>query len=384
MMSCCLRTNWDWEDWGFQNRILSQRFQWLQIQVQDFTPPIELWMDGWALFEHVWQPEAWRRNSDVAQPRAMAFVSHVSPGGNYDQLWSAMSHLWHLCFPFAWTFSSTKFYGFLRGKGWKMPWNCYIFRTSTGPAGKAGSSGILRPGLVHLEPLHGEFVSWSQKGSLDGKSMDIFWERFCWGSFDSCSCSSDFCFFLFLFLFKYVQALFVPTCIYLHGVYICVYCWGIITRCHESWDIMRSWYCACLVHPYIPAIAAAWAVTERHLRSSSERQASSTVLRCLDTSGCDGHFRDSCLQKARVDVDVEDPEGRDGDAWYADDDYGYLRGSEDVDVWGCYKLYVIAKLQIDSRMLRFEQLLHGQALPRKDYVAWCAVPSQSAEAPWDR
>lgn len=33
--------------------------------------------------------------------------------------------------------------------------------------------------------------------------------------------------------------------------------------------------------------------------SSSERpQVSSTVLRCLDTSGCDGHFLDSCLQKA--------------------------------------------------------------------------------------
>ena len=50
-------------------------------------------------------------------------------------------------------------------------------------------------------------------------------------------------------------------------------------------------YQGCLVHPSIPGL---------RLRSSSERpQVSSTVLRCLETSGCDGHFLDSCLQKAR-------------------------------------------------------------------------------------
>lgn len=34
-------------------------------------------------------------------------------------------------------------------------------------------------------------------------------------------------------------------------------------------------------------------------RASSELpKVTSTVLRCLDTSGCEGHFLDSCLQKA--------------------------------------------------------------------------------------
>ena len=60
-------------------------------------------------------PEAWsRRNSDVAQPRAMAFVSHVSPGGNY----VTMSDCDTRGSNFFRTFSSTKIYGFLRGKGW--------------------------------------------------------------------------------------------------------------------------------------------------------------------------------------------------------------------------------------------------------------------------
>ena len=37
-----------------------------------------------AMSEAYSYPKAWpRRNSDVAQPRAMAFVSHVSPGANY-------------------------------------------------------------------------------------------------------------------------------------------------------------------------------------------------------------------------------------------------------------------------------------------------------------
>ena len=59
-------------------------------------------------------PEAWsRRNSDVAQPRAMAFVSHVSPGGNY----VTMSDCDTRGSNFFRTFSSTKIYGFLRGKG---------------------------------------------------------------------------------------------------------------------------------------------------------------------------------------------------------------------------------------------------------------------------
>ena len=88
---------------------------------------------------------------------------------------------------------------------------------------------------------------------------------------------------LFLPVLVLVQVLFVPTCMCLLIVEI--------MRYHE----ILLLYCGCLVHPSIPGIADCWS----SVRSSSERpQVSSTVLRCLDTSGCDGHFLDSCLQKA--------------------------------------------------------------------------------------
>ena len=45
----------------------------------------------------------------------------------------------------------------------------------------------------------------------------------------------------------------------------------------------------------------AFHLTTSTLRASSELpKVTSTVLRCLDTSGCEGHFLDSCLQKAGV------------------------------------------------------------------------------------
>jgi hypothetical protein len=148
-------------------------------------------------------------------------------------------------------------------------WECHIFRASTTwTPGKAGSSGILRPGLVHLEPLHGQFVSGRE---IYGNLMIM---RMRMKMIVVVAV-------VLLFLPVLVQVLFVPTC-------MCLLL--------KSWDIMRYYYyCGCLVHPSIPGIADCWS----SVRSSSERpQVSSTVLRCLDTSGCDGHFLDSCLQKA--------------------------------------------------------------------------------------
>ena len=111
-------------------------------------------------------------------------------------------------------------------------WECHIFRASTTwTPGKAGSSGILRPGLVHLEPLHGQFVSgrenlWKSDDYEDEDEDDSCSCSCSSVSSCSCSCSSSFCSYL----------------------YVLINCWN-----HEiSWDItiilwmscssIHSWY----------------------------------------------------------------------------------------------------------------------------------------------
>ena len=107
-------------------------------------------------------------------------------------------------------------------------WECHSFRASTTwTPGKAGSSGILRPGLVHLEPLHGQFVSGRE---IHGNLMIM---RMRMKMIVVVAAVLR-----FLAVPVLVQVLFVPTCMILYVLIVVE-----IVRYHEiSWDIMRYYY----------------------------------------------------------------------------------------------------------------------------------------------